>query len=195
MPAGGSAHVCASVGGQGLNVGIVDAANLGWKLAAVVGGWVGEDILDTYTAVRYPVAARLLQSTRARIALMRPDPRTRALWEMFSGLMDLDDAHRYVADMLAGMDVRYDLGDDHRLVGTLCPDTRLTPARPDPDVVTAVTRSADPLREGRRPHGPVDVDALLIRPDGCVARALPTGQDLDATTLVRAPGAWFGQPV
>jgi hypothetical protein len=53
---------------------------------------------------------------------MRPDPQTRALWEMFSDLMDLDDAHRYVADMLAGMDVRYDLGDDHRLVGTLCPD-------------------------------------------------------------------------
>ncbi|MFD3378922.1 MULTISPECIES: hypothetical protein [unclassified Streptomyces] len=100
---------------------------------------------------------------------------------MFSELMDLDDAHRYVVD------VRYGLGDDHRLVGSLCPDMKLTSARPDPDVVTAVTRSGDLLREGRRPHGPVDVDALLIRPDGCVARALPA--------LVRASGAWFGQPV
>ncbi|MFD3307783.1 hypothetical protein [Streptomyces sp. NPDC058694] len=126
---------------------------------------------------------------------MRPDPQTRALWEMFSELMDLDDAHRYVADMLAGMDVRYGLGDDHRLVGSLCPDMKLTSARPDPDFVTAVTRSGDLLREGRRPHGPVDVDALLIRPGGCVAWDLPTGQDLDAITLVRAPGAWFGQPV
>jgi hypothetical protein len=84
---------------------------------------------------------------------MRPDPQTRALWEMFSDLMDLDDAHRYVADMLAGMDVRYDLGDDHRLVGTLCPDMKLTLERPDPDVVTAVTRSADLLREGRELDG------------------------------------------
>ena len=124
--AGDAAHVYAPVGGQGLNVGIVDAANLGWKLAAVVRGWVGEDILDTYTSERHPVAARLLQNTRAQIALMRPDPQTRALWEMFSDLMDLDDAHRYVADMLAGMDVRYDVGDDHRLVGTLCPDMKLT---------------------------------------------------------------------
>ncbi|MGW3956521.1 aromatic-ring hydroxylase C-terminal domain-containing protein [Streptomyces sp. NPDC004752] len=162
------------------------------------------------------------QNTRAQIALMRADPQTRALWEMLSDLMDLDDAHRYVADMLAGVDVRYDLGDDdHRLVGTLCPDMKLTLVRPAPDVVTAVTRSADLLREGRglvldlvdraevrdaaaawtgradtvtARADRVDVDALLIRPDGCVARALPTGQDLDATTLVRALGTWFGQP-
>ena len=183
LPAGDAAHVYAPVGGQGLNAGIVDAANLGWKLAAVVCGWVGEDILDTYTTERHPVAARLPQNTRAQIALMRPDPRTRALWQLFSDLMDLDDAHRYVADMLAGMDVRYDLGDDHRFVDTLCPELKLTLERPDPDVVAAVTRSTDLLREGR---------GLL--PDGCVAQALPTGQDLDATTPVRAPGTWPGQP-
>ncbi|MEV0733347.1 hypothetical protein [Polymorphospora sp. NPDC050346] len=139
---------------------------------------------------------------------------------MFSDLMDLD-AHRYVADMFAGMDVRYHLGDDHRLVCTLCPDRKLTLKQPDPDVVTAVTRSADLLREGRGPlldlvdraevrdataawtarvntvtarTNRVDVDALLIRPDGCVAWALPTGQDLDATTLVGALGTWFGHP-
>ncbi|MGX1915686.1 FAD-dependent monooxygenase [Streptomyces phaeochromogenes] len=158
--AGDAAHVYAPVGGQGLNVGIVGAANLGWKLAAVVCGWVGEDILDTYTTERHPVAARLLQNTPAQIALMRPDPQTRALWEMFSDLMDLDDAHRYVADMLAGMDVRYDLGDDHRLVGTLCPDMKLTLERPDPDVVTAVTGSADLLREGRIPPKPPSTRGL-----------------------------------
>lgn len=70
----------------------IDTANLGRKLAAVVHGWVGEDILDTYTTERHPVAARLPQHTRAQLALMRPDPQTRALWEMFSDLMDLDDA-------------------------------------------------------------------------------------------------------
>lgn len=116
---------------------------------AVVCGWVGEDILDTYTTERHPVPARLLQNTRAQIALMRPDPQTRALWEMFSDLMDLGDAHQYVADMLVGLDVRYDLGDDHRFVGTLRPDMKSTLERPDPDVVTAVTRSADLLREAR----------------------------------------------
>ncbi|MEV4231197.1 FAD-dependent monooxygenase [Streptomyces bobili] len=220
--AGEAAHVYASVGGQGLNVGIVDAANLGWKLAAVACGWVGEDILDAYTTERHPVAARLLQNTRAQIALMRPDPQTRALWEMFSDLMDLDDAHRCVADMLAGMDVRYDLGHDHRLVGTLCLDMKLTLERPGPSVVTAVIRSVDLLCEGRgllfdlvnraeacdaatgwtgrvntvtARTGRVDIDALLIRPGGCVAWALPAGQGgLDAITRVRALGTWFGQP-
>ncbi|MFF0737803.1 hypothetical protein ACFYVK_40115 [Streptomyces chartreusis] len=73
----------------------------GVGVAAVVHGWLGKDILDTYTTEGHPVAARLLQNTRAQIALMRPDPQTRALWEMFSNLMALDDAHRYVA----GMDV------------------------------------------------------------------------------------------
>ena len=133
--------------------------------------------------------------------------------------MDLDDARRYVADMLAGMDVRYDLGDDHRFVGTLCPDMKVTLERSDPDVVTAVTRSADLLREGRwaparprrprggprrrgrvdrtgrhhhRPHGPGGRRRAARPLDGRVARALPTGQDLAATTLVRAPGTWFG---
>jgi hypothetical protein len=91
---------------------------------------------------------------------------------MFSDLMDLDDAHRYVANMLAGMDVRYDLGDDHRLVGTLCPDMKLTLERPDPDVVTAVTRSADLLREGRELLLDL-VDRAEVRDRGRVDR---TGQ-------------------
>ncbi|WP_030491152.1 hypothetical protein [Micromonospora chokoriensis] len=119
------------------------------------------------------------------------------------------------------MDVRYDLGDDHRLVGTLCPDMKLTLERPDPDVVTAVTRSADLLRAGRgllldlvdraEVHAAaagwtgrvntvtartdrVDVDASLIRPDGCVACALPTGAVPRRHQLVRALSTWIGQP-
>ncbi|MEV7225889.1 hypothetical protein AB0M79_02540 [Polymorphospora sp. NPDC051019] len=140
---------------------------------------------------------------------------------MFSDLRDRF-AHRYVAYLLAGMDVRNDLGDDHRLVGILCPDRKLTLERPDPDVVTEVTRSADLLREGRgllfdlvdprggpRRRGRVDrtgqtpsppvrtgwtSTALLIRPDGCVAWALSAGQDLDVTKPVGALGIRFGHP-
>ncbi|WP_206439865.1 FAD-dependent monooxygenase [Streptomyces scabichelini] len=176
----------APVGGQGLNAGIADAANLGRKLAAVVHGWVGEDILDTYTAERHPVATRLLQNTRAQLALMRPDPQTRALWEMFSDLMDLDDTHRYVTDMLAGMDVRYDLGDDHRLVGTLCPDMKLNLERPDPDVVTAMTRSADLLREGR------ELLLDLVDPRRS-ATPRPRGPD-GSTPSPPAPTGWTSTP-
>ncbi|MER7727991.1 hypothetical protein [Streptomyces sp. NPDC096323] len=131
----------------------------------------------------------------------------------------LDDAHRYVADWLAGMDVRYDLGDDHRFVGTLCPDMKLTLERRDPDVITAVTRSAGLLRErrgllldlvdraeardavaawtdGSTPSPPARTGWTSTRRSSgpTAARALPTGQDLDATTPARSLGTGFGQP-
>ena len=127
--AGDSAHVYAPVGGQGLNVGIVDAANLGWKLAAQINRWAPFMLLDSYGAERAPVAARLLQNTRAQIALMRPDPQSTALRELLDELMDVDEVHRHIADMLAGMDVRYDLGNaaaGDPMVGTLCATMKLT---------------------------------------------------------------------
>ncbi|MGW2044690.1 FAD-dependent monooxygenase [Streptomyces sp. NPDC001858] len=130
LPAGDAAHVYAPVGGQGLDVAIVDAANLGWKLAAVVRGWAGEDILDTYTTERHPVAARLLQNTRAQIALMRPDPQT--------STTPTGTSHARRHARRHGRSVR---------VGRR-PSARRHPV-PDPDGVTAVTRSADLLREGR----------------------------------------------
>ncbi|MGW3290683.1 FAD-dependent oxidoreductase [Streptomyces sp. NPDC001002] len=213
--AGDAAHIYAPVGGQGLNVGLVDAANLGWKLAAQVQRWAPYHLLDSYTAERHPVAARLLQNTRAQIALMHPDPRTGALRELFDQLLDIDEVHRVIADTMAGMDVRYDLSDDqdHLLTGTLCADMKLSGD-------TGVTRLAQLWGQGRgvllavgdRPeiHRVAqpwahrvrlisaraerdDVDALLIRPDGCVAWALPVGADLDGQRLAGALGAWFGR--
>ncbi|NGO70283.1 hypothetical protein G5C65_18405 [Streptomyces sp. SB3404] len=212
--AGDAAHVYAPVGGQGLNVGLVDAANLGWKLAAQIHRHAPHHLLDSYTAERHPVAARLLQNTRAQIALMRPDPQTTALREMFDELLGIDEVHRGIADLMAGMDVRYDLGDDHPLVGTLCADMKLGDG-------AEATRLSELWAGGRgllldlagRPEirraaqtwerrvrllsagaERDDVDALLIRPDGCVAWALPPGAPLDEERLTGALGAWFGSP-
>jgi hypothetical protein len=152
--------VYAPAGGQGLNV---DAANLGRKLAAIAHGWVGEDILDTYTTERHPVAARLLQNTRAQIALMRPDPQTRALWEMLSDLIGLRRRPSMRRQHLAGMDVRYDLGDDHRLVGTLCPDMNV--AHPAPTAVSlGLAHQAGPRR-----HHAGACAGHLVRPTGLSA--------------------------
>ncbi|MFI6350049.1 FAD-dependent monooxygenase [Streptomyces sp. NPDC050560] len=213
--AGDAAHVYAPVGGQGLNVGLVDAANLGWKLAAQVGRRAPHHLLDSYTAERHPVAARLLANTRAQIALMRPDPQTRALREMFDGLLGIDEVHRGIADMMAGMDVRYALGGGHALVGTLCADMKLSgPAgatrlselwgggcgvlldlagraevRATAEPWSARVRTVTAAAEGHETEG---LDALLLRPDGCVAWALPAAAPLDADLLADALGAWFG---
>jgi 2-polyprenyl-6-methoxyphenol hydroxylase-like FAD-dependent oxidoreductase len=220
--AGDAAHVYAPVGGQGLNVGLVDAANLGWKLAAQVRGWAPDGLLDTYTAERHPVAARLLQNTRAQIALLRPDPQSRALWELFSDLMDIRDVNRHIGDMLAGMDVRYDLGEDNPLVGTLCADLKLSLEEPRAASENGVARLAELLLGGRgllvdlADSAPVrhaaqawshrvdvvsartdrdDVAALLIRPDGCVAWAAPAGAEFNASALTASLRTWFGAPV
>lgn len=215
--AGDAAHVYAPVGGQGLNVGLVDAANLGWKLAAQINRWAPYLLLDSYPAERAPVAARLLQNTRAQIALMRPDPQSSALRELMDELMDIDAVHRHIADMLAGMDVRYDLGSPDPLVGTLLADMKLGPAD---SRVDAPTRLSDLLyagggvlldladradvREAAAGWSRVethtgrgerdDVDALLLRPDGCVAWVLRAGTVLDPEGLQQALRAWFGKP-
>jgi 2-polyprenyl-6-methoxyphenol hydroxylase-like FAD-dependent oxidoreductase len=127
--AGDAAHVHYPVGGQGLNVGMQDAVNLGWKLAQVVRGTSPESLLDTYHAERHPVAARVLQNTMAQTALTRSDPRMDALRETVSELLGMDEPRRSVAAMIAGLDVRYDLGDGHPLLGRRMPDLDL--ATPD----------------------------------------------------------------
>ncbi|WP_405937250.1 FAD-dependent monooxygenase [Streptomyces sp. NBC_00726] len=217
--AGDAAHIHAPVGGQGLNYGLIDAVNVAWKLAARLHGWAGDELLDTYSAERHPQAEQLLDNTRAQTALMRPDSHSRALRTLFERLLELDDAHRFIGDMMAALDTRYELGDEDPLVGTLCPDVKL--AVPDDSADVAVRRLAELPHDGQGvlltfDAGPLpvrvadgwtgrvrvvpavaerdEVRAMLLRPDGCVAWVLRPGADPTDDSLAAALCRWFGQP-
>ncbi len=127
--AGDAAHVHAPDGGQGLNVGVQDAVNLGWKLAQVVKQTSPESLLDTYHAERHPVAARVLRNTMAAVALRRPDDRTKALRDTMSELLGMDEPRRRFAAMMSGLDIHYNLGEGHPLVGRRMPDLDLVTGR------------------------------------------------------------------
>ncbi|MGX1163123.1 2-polyprenyl-6-methoxyphenol hydroxylase-like FAD-dependent oxidoreductase [Arthrobacter sp. SLBN-100] len=126
--AGDAAHVHAPDGGQGLNIGVQDAVNLGWKLGQVVNGTAPETFLDTYHAERHPVAARVLRNTMAQTALRRPDPRIKAAGEVVSELLGMEEPRRRFAGMQSGLDVHYDLGAGHPLLGRRMPDVDLATA-------------------------------------------------------------------
>ena len=126
--AGDAAHVHAPDGGQGLNIGVQDAVNLGWKLGQVVKGAAPETLLDTYQAERHPVAARVLRNTMAQSALRRPDPRIKAAGEVVSELLGMEEPRRRFAGMQSGLDVHYDLGEGHPLLGRRMPDVDLATA-------------------------------------------------------------------
>src|SRR5438132_2287772 len=126
--AGDAAHVHSPVGGQGLNMGVQDAVNLGWKLAQVVKGASPESLLDTYHTERHPVAARVLRNTKASIILRREDDRTKALRDTISELLNMDEPRKRFAAMMSGLDIRYDLGDGHPLLGRRMPDLDLVTA-------------------------------------------------------------------
>ena len=126
--AGDAAHVHPPVGGQGLNIGVQDAVNLGWKLAQVIKQTSPDSLLDTYHAERHPVAARVLRSTMAQIALRRPDDRTKALGDYVSELLSMDEPRRRLAAEMSGLDIRYDLGEGHPLLGRRVPDLDLVTA-------------------------------------------------------------------
>ena len=134
--AGDAAHIHAPDGGQGLNMGVQDAVNLGWKLAQVVKGISPESLLDTYHAERHPVAARVLRTTMAAVALRRPDARTTALRDTVAELLGMDEPRRRFTAMLSGLDVHYDLGAGHPLLGCRMPDL---------DLIT----DDGPMRQGR----------------------------------------------
>ncbi|MCQ6270635.1 FAD-dependent monooxygenase [Pseudarthrobacter sp. R1] len=123
--AGDAAHVHAPDGGQGLNIGVQDAVNLGWKLGQVVKGAAPETLLDTYHAERHPVAARVLRNTMAQTALRRPDPRIKAAGEVVSELLSMEEPRKRFAGMQSGLDVRYDFGEGHPLLGRRMPDVDL----------------------------------------------------------------------
>jgi 2-polyprenyl-6-methoxyphenol hydroxylase-like FAD-dependent oxidoreductase len=123
--AGDAAHVHSPDGGQGLNIGVQDAVNLGWKLGQVVNGTAQETLLDTYHAERHPVAARVLRNTMAQSALRRPDPRIKAAGEVVAELLGMEEPRRKFAGMQSGLDVHYDLGEGHPLLGRRMPDVDL----------------------------------------------------------------------
>ncbi len=126
--AGDSAHVHSPAGGQGLSLGVQDAVNLGWKLGQVVNGTSPESLLDTFQDERHPVAARALQHTMAQSVLQRPDERTKALVEVVSELASMDEPRKRLAGIISGLDIHYDLGEGHPLLGRRMPDLDLVSA-------------------------------------------------------------------
>jgi hypothetical protein len=126
--AGDAAHVHPPQGGQGLNTGVQDAVNLGWKLAQVVERTSPESLLDTYHAERHPVGARVLHNTMAQVALSSPDDRHQALRDTMTELLGMDEPRRRIAAMLSGLDIHYDLGEGHPLLGRRMPDLDLVTA-------------------------------------------------------------------
>ncbi|NOK39553.1 FAD-dependent oxidoreductase [Corallococcus exercitus] len=205
--AGDAAHIHSPLGGQGLNLGLGDAMNLGWKLAATLRGDAPEGLLDSYTSERHPVGARILDWSRAQVALMRPHPASRALEAIFRDLIDTRDGTTYFAERVWGVSIRYGLGEEHPLVGRSCPDFELEDG----------TRLGTLLREGRGlllefgrqaslraldgrwgeqvryvagdAKERLGLSAVLVRPDGFVAWASDTTPHPEEVT--DAAARWF----
>jgi 3-(3-hydroxy-phenyl)propionate hydroxylase len=216
--AGDAAHVHAPVGGQGLNVGVQDAMNLGWKLAQVVKGTAPERLLDTYHDERHPVAARVLSNTLAQVALRRPDERSKALARYVAEFLRMDDPRKRWSGEISGLDVHYDLGAGHPLLGRRMPDLDVVTVEGPVRVFTLLhaaravlldlgnARSVDLAAWAGRIRA-VDAryagswelpligavrqpTAVLIRPDGYVAW-VGEGNDTGLTDALRR---WFGPP-
>ncbi len=214
--AGDAAHVHHPVGGQGLNTGVQDAVNLGWKLAQVVNQTSPEILLDTYHAERHPVAARVLRNTMAQTALLRPDDRTKALGDIISELLSMDEPRTRFAAMMSGLDIHYDLGEGHPLLGRRMPDLDLVTANGALRVFTLL-HDARPVLLNLGEAGGFDITpwadrvrlvdaeyvgawelpalgavtaptAVLIRPDGYVAWV----GDRTHLELTDALTTWFG---
>lgn len=216
--AGDSAHVHYPTGGQGLNIGVQDAVNLGWKLAQVVKKVSPESLLDTYHAERHPVAAAVLRDTMAQVALLRPDDRTDALRAVMTNLLGMGEPRKRIAGRMSGLDLRYDLGEGHPLLGRRMPDLELTTAEGSIRVFSLL-HAARPVLIHFGAPGSLGVGswsdrvrlidagyggawelpvigtvpapgAVLVRPDGYVAWV----GDAGGAGLVEALTAWFGPP-
>lgn len=214
--AGDAAHIHYPVGGQGLNIGVQDAVNLGWKLAQVVRRTSPESLLDTYQAERHPVAARVLRNTLAQVALLRPDARSEAARGAVAELLGMDGPRKKFAAMMSGLDIHYDLGEGHALLGRRMPDLDLITAD-GPTRVYTLLHSARPVLLRFDDQGGIDIGpwsdrvrlvnarfagkwelpalgvvpaptAVLVRPDGHVAWV--GGHAREA--LNDALGEWFG---
>ncbi|MEO8683506.1 MAG: FAD-dependent monooxygenase, partial [Devosia sp.] len=215
--AGDAAHIHSPVGGQGLNIGVQDAVNLGWKLAQVVHGTSPESLLDSYHAERHPVGARVLRTTMAQTALNRPDERVKALGEIAAELVGMDGPRQRMAAEMSGLGVHYDLGEGHPLLGRRMPDLDLV-SEDGPLRVFALLHEAKPVLLNLGKPGSLDIapwldrvklieaeytgawelpalgvvtapTAVLIRPDGYVAWV---GEDGAQAGLADALTRWFG---
>jgi 2-polyprenyl-6-methoxyphenol hydroxylase-like FAD-dependent oxidoreductase len=217
--AGDAAHVHYPVGGQGLNIGVQDAVNLGWKLAQVVKRTSPGSLLDTYHVERHPVAARVLRNTMAQVALLRrPDERAKAQVESMSDLLSMDEPRKRFAGMMSGLDICYDLGGRHPLLGRRMPDLDVVTAT-GPLRVFTLLHDARPVLLNFAEQGQLDISpwahcvqridatyagpwelpvigavtapgAVLIRPDGHVAWV----GDSTQLGLTDAMTTWFGPP-
>lgn len=217
--AGDAAHVHPPDGGQGLQTGVQDAVNLGWKLAQVIKGISPEGLLDSYHAERHPVGARVLRNTMAQVALRSMDERTKALRDTMSELLEMDEPRRRFAAMMSGLDIHYGLGDGHPLLGRRMPDLDLVTAN-GPLRTFTLLHDARPVLLNLGERGTLDVTpwadrvqrvdaeyqgvwelpaigtvaapaAVLIRPDGYVAWV----GDKAGQGLAEALTTWFGAPM
>jgi hypothetical protein len=207
--AGDAAHIHSPLGGQGLNLGLGDAMNLGWKLAATIRGDAPAGLLDSYLSERHPVGVQILDWSRAQVGLMRPTRSSRALEAIIRDLIDTRDGATYFAERVWGVSLRYDLGGSHPLVGRSAPDFALVDG----------TRLGELLRTGRGllldfdaqsqlrvlasrwrdrityvasdARDRLGLSALLVRPDGVVAWAAETAASDEEAA--QAASRWFGQ--
>ncbi len=208
--AGDAAHIHSPLGGQGLNLGLGDAMNLGWKLAAIIRGDAPTDLLDNYWSERHPVGAQILDWSRAQVALMRPSRSSRALEAIIRDLIETRDGAAYFAERVWGVSLCHDLGDGHPLVGRSAPDFELADR----------TKLGELLRKGRGllldfdprsplralasrwggrityvagdAKDPLGLSAVLVRPDGFVAWATDAAPNLKEAA--QAASRWFGEP-
>lgn len=216
--AGDAAHVHPPMGGQGLNIGVQDAVNLGWKLGQVVNRTSPESLLDTYHAERHPIAAGVLRNTMAQVALRRPDDHTKALYEYVSEFLSMDEPRKRLAAEISGLGVHYDLGEGHPLLGRRMPDLDVVTAN-GPLHVFSLLHDAQPVLLNFGEPGDFDITpwadrvrvinakcdspwelpaigavtaptAVLVRPDGYVAWV----GDVTERGLDTALTTWFGPP-
>jgi 3-(3-hydroxy-phenyl)propionate hydroxylase len=204
--AGDAAHVHSPAGGQGLNLGVQDAVNLGWKLAQVVRGTSPESLLDTYQAERHPIGARVLKATMAQTALVRGDDRTTAARELLAELLKMDEPRKRYAGRMSGLDIRYDLGEGHPLLGRRMPDLDLVTAE-GPRRVFSLLHQARPVLLTLDEPGAFDLAPWAQRVQRVDARyagvwELPVLGAVAApmAVLIRPDGhvaltAWFGPPL
>jgi rifampicin monooxygenase len=198
--AGDAAHIHPPTGGQGLNLGLQDAFNLGWKLAAEINGWAPEGLLDSYHAERHPVAAEVLNNTRAQMELLSSEPGPRAVRTLLAELMDFDEVNRYLTEKITGIGIRYDFGDENPLVGRRQRDVKLGRGRLyelmrggrglllDQTGLLSTAGWTNRVDHVVDTSEELDTPAVLLRPDGHVAWAGEDQQGL-SDRLAR----WFGQ--